>query len=703
MNRLFSRLGYTALAIVASQTLMAQQTFGAFKGRVTDKATGAPKAGVVITIENQTTGYTRTSTSASDGTFRFPVVALGNYKILFKSSDATASMIRTSLLGAETDASVAMASAAGAVVTVVATSDTVDQVNTTSAEVGVNVSSERLVSLPVLTRNVVSAAVLAPGVQLVQGSNVDPTKKSSTYMTTGEGQGRGTNFNIDGGDNNSTDVGGYVSPIPLDAIGEFQVVTNQYKAEFGRSNAGFLNVVSKSGSNTFSGVVSGQFTNQSLRARSTDEGVQKDNSSRTLAALASGPIIKDKLFYMVSVERKDDEGAAFTFTPQAVAAFPALGSIKTKLKESIAYLRLDWAASQAVNATLTYSYDKNETPFQAFPHTSLANGNVDPGMLGNGLNKTNRYGLKVTTQFTPSFIWESNLVYFDYNNGISPNTGLGQGTPLQVRTRSSLNYSISSSKIGRIGADPNANQNTGIKRLQWRNDFTYIAGDHLFKGGLDYQKSTYADQQLFWPETGIYAMRVAGLPFGPGVFDPSVTQTNVTGVLLVANGFQQGQTYKQFGFYAQDDWTISPKLSVYLGIRADKDDIFDFLTPYQGLYTQVNAANPELLNGSTVPKNKTYISPRLQAVYKPRGDDSITFKVGYGKFIAGLIDNVTGFSRALGNKANGISGQTIDNNAALTQWGAGSWGGDAVNSFSAGTVLTHVNGHDVVLPVDLTP
>ncbi len=703
-NRNTRLLCCIAAGICTASIVHAQQTFGAFKGRVTDKATGAPKAGVVITIDNQATGYHRQAVSNSDGTFRFSVVPLGNYRILFKSNDSTASMIRTSSLGSETDASVGMAPAAMATVTVVATADTVDQVNTTSAEVGVNVSSERLESLPVLSRNVVSAAVLAPGVQLISGSNVDPTKKSSTYMSTGEGQGRGTNFNIDGGDNNSTDVGGYVSPIPMDAIGEFQVVTNQYKAEFGRSNAGFMNVVSKAGTNTFSGIMSGQYTNQSMRARVTDEGDKKDNNSRTLAALVSGPIIKDKLFFMVSVERKDEEGAAFTFTPQAVAAFPELGSIKTELKETIAYLRLDWAANQMMNITATYSYDKNETPNQAFPHTGAANGNVDPSMLGTGLNKTNRFGLKATTSFTPNIIWESNLVYFDYANGISPNPGGLTVGAMQVRTASSTLLNIPASLRARMGHDPNAFQNTGIKRLQWRNDLTYVIGDHFLKGGLDFQKTTYADQNLFWPETGVYAIRVAGFPMGAQPFGNSVVaDQHVVGVALVQNGFQAGQTYKQFGFYAQDDWTISPKLSVYLGFRVDKDDIFDFMKPYQGLYTQIAAANPGLLHGSTIPTNKTYVSPRMQIVYKPKGDDSVTFKAGYGKFIAGLIDNVTGFSRALGNKSNGINGTTITNDAAVAFSGAAAPSTLSVASFAAGTTLTTVNGNPVILPADLTP
>lgn len=713
-NRNTRLLCCIAAGLCTGGIVHAQQTFGTFKGRVTDKATGAPKAGVVITIDNQATGYHRQSVSNSDGTFRFSVVPLGNYRILFKSNDSTASMIRTASLGSETDASVGMAPAATATVTVVATADTVDQVNTTSAEVGVNVSSERLESLPVLSRNVVSAAVLAPGVQLIGGSNVDPTKKSSTYMSTGEGQGRGTNFNIDGGDNNSSDVGGYVSPIPMDAIGEFQVVTNQYKAEFGRSNAGFLNVVSKAGANAFSGIVSGQFTNQALRARSTDEGDKQDNNSRTLAALVSGPIIKDKLFYMVSVERKDEESAAYTFSDQAKAAYPTLGSLKTELKETIAYLRFDWAASQMVNVTATYSYNKNETPNQSFPHTGLAMGNVDPSMLGTGLNKTNRFGLKATTMFTPNVIWESNLIYFDYANGITPNgAGDGGNSNLQLRTRTSTNNSIPTSLRGRLGHDPNAFQNTGIKRLQWRNDFTYMAGDHFLKGGLDYQSSEYADQNLFFPETGVYQIFLAGLvgtnplPFGPALWGNTIqANTNVIGIGIVPDGFQKGDKYKQYGLYLQDDWTVNSNFSVYLGVRFDKDTVFDFMKDYQGLYDQIYATSPGFLRGKSVPKNKTYVSPRLQIVYKPKGDDSVTFKVGYGKFVANTIDNVTGFSRALGNKANGIDGNFIGNSAALGVVGGagGIFPADyRVANFTAGTTITTVNGNPVVLPADLTP
>ena len=171
--------------------VVAQQSTGGIKGRVIDKVTGAPKGGMAITIEHTATGFTRAMMSASDGTFRFPVLPIGNYRLTFKTPEAMASMIRTVQLGQETEVQAVLKPRAEATVTVVATADTVGQVNTTSAEQSVNVTAERLESLPVLSRNVMSAAILAPGVQLVQGSSVDPTKKASTYISTGEGQGRG--------------------------------------------------------------------------------------------------------------------------------------------------------------------------------------------------------------------------------------------------------------------------------------------------------------------------------------------------------------------------------------------------------------------------------------------------------------------------------------------------------------------------------
>ncbi len=687
--------------------LVAQQSTGGIKGRVIDKVTGAPKGGVAITIEHTATGFTRAMMSASDGTFRFPVLPIGNYRLTFKTPEAMASMIRTVQLGQETEVQAVLKPRAEATVTVVATADTVGQVNTTSAEQSVNVTAERLESLPVLSRNVMSAAILAPGVQLVQGSSVDPTKKASTYISTGEGQGRGVSMNIDGGDNNSSDVGGYVSSIPMDAIGEFQVVTNMYKAEFGRSNAGFFNIVSKAGTNEFTGSFNGQYTNQSMRARSTDEGSKKDNNAQDLSAVVSGPIIKDKLFYMVSAQKRDEESSPTTFAPLAVGFYPELGSIKAELDALTIYSRVDWNINSMMSLMWTAGYDRNKTPNQVFPWGAGQNGYIEPSLLGTGENKTWRTTLKLTTSFSPALTWESNITYFDYKNEIYPNgLGSGDGSNLFVfMVRSSLpGGPDSAAEAMGFGHDPNATQNTGIKRLQWRNDVSYVLGDHFFKGGLDFQQYEYADQLLFDPVTGPDTVRIVGFNSPAAMGNTVVADQNVASIRLRARGFQEGDKIKQYGFYVQDDWTINTHWSLYLGLRVDKDTAFDFMKDYQGLYNQIYATSPEFLRGRSVPKDKTYVSPRAQVVWKPLADDSLTFKLGYGKFVAQVVDNVTGFSRALANRVNGLPG-TIWNQATLTYAGGISAGSRRVSSFAAGTAWTNVpvNGNIITLPADFTP
>ncbi|MBK8794284.1 MAG: TonB-dependent receptor [Holophaga sp.] len=696
-----------AAGLLGGTVLMAQQSTGTFKGRVTDKATGAPKAGVTVTAENVGTGFVRTTTTNAEGMFRLPVMPLGSYRFSFKSVDSVASLARQCTLGQEVDASVAMAPALQATVAVVATVDSVSENNVTSAEVGVNVSAERLESLPVLSRNVVQAAVLAPGVQLVQGGNVDPTKKASTYMTTGDGQGRGTNFNIDGGDNNSTDVGGYVSSIPIDAVGEFQVVTNQYKAEFGRSNAGFLNVVSKAGSNAFSGVLSAQFTNQALRAMTADEGDKKDSSTLSLGATVAGPMLKDKLFFMVSAEKRKEEGASATFAPAALTLFPEGAGIKTKIEQTTLYTRFDWNATSWLQATLTYSYDKNTTPNQSFGFIEGQGGNGSPSLLGGGTNEANRGGLKFVTNIGTNTVWESNFVYFDYKNNIRPNPDpLGKDSYFFVLQRPFAGGpAVDPNTALLMGFDPNSYQNTGIKRFQWRNDVTSIFGPHAVKTGFDFQHYTMADAVTFVPNTGFTNFRIAGIPYGTGFYAPTVqADVNVARANLAAKGLWPGDTIKQYAFYLQDDWTLNPKWTLYAGFRADKDTSFEFAQQgfIKQIYQDIYATSPLFIRGATPPRDRTYISPRLQIVWKPNGDDTQAYKVGYGRFVANVVDNITGYARTLMARANGAPGR-IRNLAAVAA-GANPGGFDLdAPSFLQNSTIAVINGHPVVLPADLTP
>lgn len=703
MNRHSLPWGAVLLSLVAGAPLAAQQSSGAFRGRVTDSS-GGSKVGISVIAVNKSTGYTRAATTDKEGRFAMIALPVGQYEITYKAGTEVYKATVNAALGQDTDASFKFPAVATGLVEVIANPILSAVIDTNSAQIGTTVTSEVISTLPLPTHDINQAAVLAPGVQIVSGSNVDPTKKTSSYITTGEGMGRGTSFAVDGADNNSTDVGGYVMPVPVDAISEFQVVTNQYKAEFGRSTAGFFNVLTKSGGNDFAGLLSTQYTNQSMRARYTDEGLKQDNTLGIYAATISGPIVKDRLFFMVSAERQQGSSASYTFQPYSIGLDPSLAGIRQEVIRKNVLAKLDWTPTNSVTTSWTYQTYQDETPNQAFPRTTGFAGNVPAAALGTGANKTWGAGFKLSWTLSPSVIYESNMRYFDYTNGIHPHDpGPGNGTPMALLDRSTpANPRVDAQNFGWGGLDPNAIQNTGIKRFQWKNEFTYVTTAHTVKGGLEFQRTTYADQQLFFNETGLYSTSIGGFDYIHG-WGPSVAaDTDVLSVRFVANGFQSGISFKQYGVYLQDDFQINTHWNLYLGARLDWDTQLDYLQKYDAMYATIHANSPTLAGiGGRAPRGKKYFEPRFQALYKPDGDDRLVFKFGAGRFVANVIDNVTGFSRGLGNRANGLPVRAR-NAAAYTAQGLSVPGG-SVASFSAGSVIGTVNGHPIVLPADLTP
>ena len=121
----------------------------------------------------------------------------------------------------------------------------------TSSSVGGVVDVERMESLPLNGRQFANAAITIPGVGL--GFHSDPTKSTQYSPQIAGGNGRNVNYQIDGGDNNDDTVGGLLQLFPLEAIQEFNFVTQRYKAEYGRSNGGVMNIVTKSGTNQMRG------------------------------------------------------------------------------------------------------------------------------------------------------------------------------------------------------------------------------------------------------------------------------------------------------------------------------------------------------------------------------------------------------------------------------------------------------------------
>jgi hypothetical protein len=701
MNLSRNRLAFVLVAgAMLPAAMYAQQSTGSLSGHITIGSGESPKAGVTVTAVQKGTNLTRRVVSDAEGNWRIPALPVGDYRITLSAGTQNQVLNRSVNLGMDQSIRYKWPAEASAIVEVIAAASGVDQVNTTSAEVGVNVDSTSLMNMPITDRNVNSAAVLAPGVQIIQGSQVDPTKKTSTYIVSGDGQGRGTNFNVDGADNNSSDVGGYVMPVPFDAIDQFQVVTNQYKAEFGRSNAGFLNVVTKSGGNEVTGVGNFQWTDQNMRARNTDESPKLANDSKVYSLMTSGPIIKDRLFYMVAGERTMST-VGETMDPRAIAAIPALGSESTQTKKMNLYAKLDWNVNQMWLASFKYARYYDQSANQTFPQAAAVANYVDPSMLGTNRDDTTSYGAKLTGNFG-NVVWESTINHFNYTNNIRPSTpGQGMGSGAEVRPR----FLPNASDTWYSGQDPNSYQNTGVERGQWKNEITWTLPEHNIKGGFDYQKTDYPIEKYFWANPGLYVIGVdgrsttaTGVSFA-NAWSSTVTQADVSRAYLTVPIENPPTSFKGYGIYLQDDWTVNNRWNVYYGYRIDWDTQLDYYSQFDTMYAQIHAANPMLAGiGSEAPRTHKYGSPRIQVLYKPNGDDNLTFKFGAGKFVASTIDNVVGFSRALNAPVNGMPVGYVYNTNGPKYAGQG-----PSASFTSGSLLTTVNGHDIYLPADLTP
>ena len=301
-----------AMIVVCSgalaQPALAQQTTGNISGRIVD-AQGAAVPGVTVTGRNTQTGFTRADVSDAEGVYRLSALPVGTYDLLaelpgFNKVDHKAITVN---VGQSLDIAMTM-TVAGVSETVTVTGAT-PLIETRSSSVGGVVDVGRIENLPLNGRQFANLAATIPGVGL--GFHSDPTKSTQFSPQIGGGNGRNVNYQIDGGDNNDDTVGGLLQLFPLEAIQEFNFVTQRYKAEYGRSNGGVMNIVTKSGTNQFSGSAFSLFRDHSLNARTHSEEISQaekaDYRRYQFGGSFGGPIALNRAFFFGAAERTQQD------------------------------------------------------------------------------------------------------------------------------------------------------------------------------------------------------------------------------------------------------------------------------------------------------------------------------------------------------------------------------------------------------------
>ena len=284
MRRLFTAACAVLALALAAPAAAAQQTTGNITGRIID-AQGAAVPGVTVTAKNTATGFTRTEVSDAEGIYRLTALPVGTYDLTAELQGFARFESKGVVVNVGQTLDVDIADEGRGVQESVNVTGGSPLIETTSSSVGGVVDIERIESLPLNGRQFANLAATIPGVGL--GFHSDPTKSTQFSPQIGGGNGRNVNYQIDGGDNNDDTVGGLLQLFPLEAIQEFNFVTSRYKAEYGRSNGGVMNIVTKSGTNDCAAAGSRCSATTAMNAKTETEKRHRRPTSRTTAATST--------------------------------------------------------------------------------------------------------------------------------------------------------------------------------------------------------------------------------------------------------------------------------------------------------------------------------------------------------------------------------------------------------------------------------
>src|SRR5262249_9205745 len=298
-------LVWTLSLLLFAAPVRAQQGTTELRGRVAD-AQGGVLPGVTVTVRNQATGMFRETVSGSDGSFIASGLTPGTYEVVAELAGFKKFNRKDLILEVGKTSSIEIKLEVGGVEQTITVSGESPLVDVTSKEVGGNITSETLVQLPSVNGNFIGFIGLLPGIV----PSISTESFGSDSISVNGQDPRNNNYMLDGGNNNDDVIGqraGTQARTPIEAVQEFQVLTNQFDAEFGRTAGAVINAVTKAGTKRASGSGFGHFPRARLTSKdffAKEKGLAKpDTKYDRWGGTVGGPIVRDKLHYFGSLER----------------------------------------------------------------------------------------------------------------------------------------------------------------------------------------------------------------------------------------------------------------------------------------------------------------------------------------------------------------------------------------------------------------
>jgi len=641
----FIKLMAAAITLSFAGSAPAQTTTGTLRGQILDP-TGAIVPDADVTVTNQQTGVSAKITTTSAGTYSFPSLIPGLYKVSVEAKGFKSFLKKdVAVIANQDNVADAQLELGAATETIEVTGGAV-QVQTTSSSLN-NTFDSNAMHLPnapgTLNGSPLNLAVLSPNVV------AQPGGVTGIGGSVGGTRPRDNNFTVDGVDDNNLGVTGNNSTVIPDAVGEFNLITNQFSAEYGHSAGGQFSIVTKTGTNNWHG--SGEWYNQNRNYNSLDNLTKNAIAAHTIpgkpafdnnrfGGTVGGPLIKNKWFIFGAYEYTTLHGQG---TPTALIAPTAAGltalqgmaansAVTEVLKNfpiapasDLPPITVNGQSIPIGNLIIISPIGQREhdaqvnTDYTWGKHQFGARFLLNQGSFINPVNSTqeifNQSELLRNRKIALNDVWtiSSNLVNdlrIQYSYFSEPFVNPCTVCPPDV-TIGDLGFNT-------IGPGDNSTQKQNTYQIA--DTFSWAHGKHTFKVGGEYNHFIYP--QFFLPRSnGDYWYATTQ------EFINDLQNNNLGRTLRNAGTGSFLGTQSAFYVFGQDDYKVTPRLTLNLGLR------YEYWTNPLGDTTQtLNAISnvPGVITFGDPKTDKNNLAPRIGFAYDPAGHGKTSIRGGFG-------------------------------------------------------------------------
>ena len=616
-------------ALLGAGSATGQTTSGTIRGRVRDPQ-GAPVPAVTVSVTGHGNGVTRTVKTDGDGLFVVSNLPPGTVD-LTASAVGFSDVSRTNIvLEVGRTVSVDLDLSIGKVRETVTVSSAVS-VDTSRSVVDAVIPTSLIDALPLNGRNFLELALLVPG--NAPAPNFDPTKTNSVTISSAGQLGRGGNIMIDGADNNDDVVGGPLQNVTQEAVQEFQIATNRFSAETGRSAASAINVITKSGSDRLRGSASLFLRDNSWQAlpatydHSSGDDVPFDRQQ--LAGAVGGPLRPGRLFWFAAMEYRNQDGAVLVGSRDVPSRTIRRSFALAPLDDLLASARVDWRPNAIDAVTVRYAGERADDTGASTLDRAI-------GSASQRQASQNRYKSIVgswTRIWTPTMVNLATASYSTFQNAIDPVTSGPQLTFPSIQDGTSFRVP----------------QGTTQKRFQLADTLTLVRGRHTIRTGGEWQH-VYGRFDL-----GVFRQGRIEFVEDFASFDHNGDGRVDDGDLLFSVTLRSGKPDQTLvidnadnnhvAMFVQDDWRIRSDLTFNVGLR------YEFDTDVKNI-SRVDEINPivqPFLVGERT-RDMNNLGPRVGFNWAP-GSGRTSVHGGYGIYYDRVTLEIESLERGLDGRA----------------------------------------------------